>query len=124
MKKSMLFILLIIILYTPFVFAKTVSLLFWDQPLSDEALNLLIENFQKKYPNVQIKREVQDTNTMRQIISATLESGKGPDIIYYDTGPGWGGVLAKAGLLAPLDLAYKRNGWDRRILKWARESYL
>jgi raffinose/stachyose/melibiose transport system substrate-binding protein len=121
MKKYFVLLILAVCLTVSFTLGNTATLLFWDQPLSDEALNHLIQNFQQKYPDIQIKREVQDTNTMRQIISTTLESGKGPDIIYYDTGPGWAGVLAKAGLLMPLDEAYKKFGWDRRILKWAKE---
>ena len=31
---------------------------------------------------------------MRPTIQAALNSGSGPDVFYYDTGPGFAGVLA------------------------------
>jgi raffinose/stachyose/melibiose transport system substrate-binding protein len=48
-----------------------------------------------------------------------LQSEDPPDVFSYDTGPGFGGVLAEAGLLLPLEGAYKERGWD--IYEWAKQ---
>jgi raffinose/stachyose/melibiose transport system substrate-binding protein len=58
---------------------------------------------------------------MRDILKTALTAGTGPDVMYYDTGPGFAGVLARAGLLLPLDDAYVQYGWDKRIFKWAKD---
>ena len=53
------------------------------------------------------------------MIQTRLRSEQPPDYFGYDTGPGFGGVLADAGLLYPLDKAYKENGW--KIYDWAKQ---
>ena len=58
---------------------------------------------------------------MRDILKTSLDAGAGPDVMYYDTGPGFAGVLARAGLLLPLDDAYEQYAWNERILPIARE---
>jgi hypothetical protein len=62
------------------------------------------------------------TEDVRAVIQDRLRSGKPPDVFTYDTGPGFGGVLAAAGLLRPLGEAYRENGWD--IYDWARRQVL
>ena len=53
------------------------------------------------------------------VIQTRLQSDEPPDVFSYDTGPGFAGVLADAGLLRPLEDAYKKNGWD--IYDWAKQ---
>src|SRR3712207_7942190 len=48
-----------------------------------------------------------------------LRSDEPPDVFSYDTGPGFGGVLADAGLLYPLEKAYQQGGWG--IYEWAKQ---
>src|SRR3712207_7360788 len=48
-----------------------------------------------------------------------VQSEDPPDVFTYDTGPGFGGVLADAGLLYPLEKAYEQKGWD--IYDWAKQ---
>ncbi len=95
-------------------------ILFWDQ-FGEEAtaVDEMVANFNKTHPDIEVKRESQPN--MRDILKTALDAGTGPDIMYYDTGPGFAGVLARAGLLLPLDDAYVQYGWDKRIFKWARE---
>src|SRR5919206_55213 len=52
------------------------------------------------------------------VVKTRLASNEGPDVFGYDTGPGFGGVLAKAGLVLPLTKAYKKYHW--RIYPWAK----
>ncbi len=95
----------------------------WDsftEEAQSRGMDALVAAFQAKHPGVTIKREAQSIDTMRPVLQTALASGTGPDLMYYDTGPGFAGVLAKAGLLLPLDDAYKSYGWDKRIYPWTR----
>lgn len=121
MKK--LFILLATALFTFVVAQDSVTLRVWDtftDAAEDTGMNALIEAFEAANPNIQIERDVQDVESMRPIIQTSLASGTGPDVFYFDTGPGFAGVLADAGLLLPLDEAYATQGWDH-IYPWTKE---
>jgi raffinose/stachyose/melibiose transport system substrate-binding protein len=59
------------------------------------------------------------TEDIRAVIQTRLRSDEPPDLFSYDAGPGFGGVLADAGLLRPLEDAYKSHGWD--IYEWAKQ---
>jgi raffinose/stachyose/melibiose transport system substrate-binding protein len=52
-------------------------------------------------------------------MQTTLQSEDPPDGFSYDTGPGFGGVLADTGLLYPLEKAYRQRGWG--IYEWAKQ---
>jgi raffinose/stachyose/melibiose transport system substrate-binding protein len=96
------------------------QLLFWDQFGAEAtAVDEMVANFNKAHPDIEVKRESQPN--MRDILKTALDAGTGPDVLYYDTGPGFAGVLARAGLLLPLDDAYAQYGWNQRIFKWAKE---
>lgn len=98
------------------------QILFWDQfPDVSEQMDKVVADFNAAHPNIEVKRESYQTEAMRDVIKTALTSGTGPDIFYYDLGPGFAGVLAKAGLLMPLDDAYADKGWDKRIYPWTRE---
>jgi len=100
--------------------AEKAKVLVWDQFGEDAAaVDAMVAKFNEANPNIEVVREAQAA--IRDVIRTALDAGAGPDIVYYDTGPGFAGVLARAGLLAPLDQAYSDHGWDKRILKIARE---
>jgi len=82
-------------------------------------LEIQVDGFQKANPKYTLEREAVPTEDQRSVIQTRLQSNNPPDVFSYDTGPGFGGVLADAGLLMPLDDAYKQNGW--KIYDWARE---
>ena len=77
-----------------------------------------VDEFNKQHPDVRVVREAMPPDQVRTVLKTRLASGSGPDVFSYDTGPGFGGVLAKAGLLAPLDDAYEEQDW--KIYPWAR----
>jgi raffinose/stachyose/melibiose transport system substrate-binding protein len=79
----------------------------------------IIARFEEQHPSIDIQREVMPTEDVRAVIEARLRSHQRPDVFTYDTGPGFGGVLADAGLLRPLEDAYRQNGWN--IYDWAKE---
>jgi raffinose/stachyose/melibiose transport system substrate-binding protein len=123
MKKRI--VLLFAALFISLVTAQaTVTLRVWDtftDAAEDTGMNALIEAFEAANPNIQIERDVQDVESMRPIIQTSLASGTGPDVFYFDTGPGFAGVLANAGLLLPLDDAYASQGWNDYIYPWTKE---
>lgn len=57
----------------------------------------------------------------RKLIKPALTSKKGPDIFAYDAGPGYLGVLAKAGLLLDLTSYSDKYGWNDRFPAWIQE---
>ena len=85
--------------------AQSVTLTVWDQFTGPEttAVDKIYHNFMAAHPTIKIRREAMQTDQMRQTVKTALASGTGPDIIFYDAGPGYAGVLANAGLLRPLD---------------------
>jgi raffinose/stachyose/melibiose transport system substrate-binding protein len=66
-----------------------------------------------------VEREAIPPDDVRQVIQTRLRSEEPPDYFSYDTGPGFGGVLAESGLLYSLEKAYEQNGWD--IYDWAKQ---
>jgi raffinose/stachyose/melibiose transport system substrate-binding protein len=104
--------------------ADKVPLRVWDsftEEAQSQGMDSLVAAFGARFPGVEVKREAQSIDDMRPVLQTALASGTGPDVMYYDCGPGFAGVLARAGLLLPLDAAYKSYGWDKRIYPWTRE---
>lgn len=87
------------------------------QQLADIKANLA--NF-KKESGVTVNLQVIPNNSARTLIQTRLRSGNGPDVFGYDTGPGFAGVLAKAGLLYDLTSHAKTSNWP--VYSWARPS--
>jgi len=88
-----------------------------EDPEIDELAQQQIEEFNATHPNVQVTREALDNDQLRTIIQTRLDSGD-VDVFGYDTGPGFGGVLARAGLVADLGPAYDQFSWP--IFDWAK----
>ena len=99
---------------------EKVTLLYWDGYGEEAAaVDDMVAAFNEAHPTIEVKRESQPN--MREILKTALSAGTGPDIMFYDTGPGFAGVLAYAGLLLPLDEAYAQYGWNERIFHWAKD---
>jgi len=101
-----------------------VTLRVWDQfsGTQNKIVSSIYASFTALHPNIKIRREAINTTQMRQTVKTSLSSGTGPDIIYYDAGPGYAGVLAQAGLLHPLDAYAAQYGWTKRILPSALQG--
>jgi raffinose/stachyose/melibiose transport system substrate-binding protein len=88
------------------------------------AIEIQVDRFQEQNPKYTLERETilageaPVSNTNREMLTR-LKSEDPPDIFTYDTGPGFGGVLADAGLLYPLEKAYKKHDWN--IYDWAKQ---
>lgn len=100
----------------------TTSITIWDQffPSAQNTLmNEFIAEYQSAHPNVEIKRSVFDTDSIRTVLRPALASGQGPDIFYYDAGPAFLGALVDAGLVYDLTPTYEAKGWNTRLSQWA-----
>jgi raffinose/stachyose/melibiose transport system substrate-binding protein len=80
-----------------------------------------VARFEEQHPNIDLQRQTLQPDEARSKIQSgePLRSEDPPDVFTYDTGPGFGGMLAEAGLLYPLEKAYKEKGWD--IYEWAKQ---
>jgi len=106
----------------PAAAAGKVKILFWDQfPSVSEQMDKIVSDFNAAHPNIEVKRESYNSEALQSVLKTALTSGTGPDLAYYNLGPGFAGVLAKAGLLMPLDDVYSKMGWDKRIYPWTRD---
>jgi raffinose/stachyose/melibiose transport system substrate-binding protein len=70
-----------------------------------------IAKFESENPGVKVKLDVIPSENVRTVLQTQLRSGDGPDVFGYDTGPGFAGALAKAGLVYDLTEAYAENEW-------------
>lgn len=69
---------------------------------------------------VKVDLQVVPNDQARTLVQTRLRSGKGPDVFGYDTGPGFAGVLAKAGLLYDLTAHEQKADWG--IYDWAAKT--
>ncbi|HUP54683.1 MAG TPA: extracellular solute-binding protein, partial [Methylomirabilota bacterium] len=88
-----------------------------EDPEIDIQAKAQFEEFNATHPDIHVKREALDNDQLRTIIQTRLGSGD-VDVFGYDTGPGFGGVLAKAGLVADMAPAYEKYGW--KTFDWAK----
>ena len=70
-----------------------------------------IAKFESENKGITVKLDVIPSENVRTVLQTQLRSGEGPDVFGYDTGPGFAGALAKAGLVYDLTAAYHDNHW-------------
>ena len=78
-----------------------------------------IKKFEAANAGITVKLDVMPSDNVRTVLQTQLRSGEGPDVFGYDTGPGFAGALAKAGLVYDLTKAYTDNGWP--IFEFAKQ---
>jgi len=88
-----------------------------EDPDIDKQAQAQVQEFNDSHPNIQVKREALDNDQLRTILQTRIGAGD-VDLFGGDTGPGFGGVYAKAGLLADLAPAYEKYGWE--TFDWAK----
>jgi raffinose/stachyose/melibiose transport system substrate-binding protein len=84
------------------------------QPENAADLKLIkddIAKFEAQSGGITVKLDVLPNDNLRTILQTQLRSDNGPDVFGYDTGPGFAGALAKAGLLHDLTDAYAKYQW-------------
>jgi raffinose/stachyose/melibiose transport system substrate-binding protein len=104
---------------------EPVELRVWDQfvvPEESAVADALYAAFMEANPNVTITREAIQNDQLRDVLNTAISSGTGPDVFFYDAGPGYAGVLAEAGYLQPLDDYAAEYGWKERVSAPALEA--
>jgi raffinose/stachyose/melibiose transport system substrate-binding protein len=104
---------------------EPVELRVWDQftdPEQSAVADAIYAAFTEANPNVTITREAIQTDQMRDTVNTAISAGTGPDVIFYDAGPGYAGVLIDAGLLQPLGDYAAEFGWNEEIAAPALEG--
>lgn len=77
----------------------------WDQAIKD---------FEKE-TGAKVNFEAKGFEQIRSTASQVLNSDQAPDILEYNKGNATAGLLASQGLLANLDDAVKKYGWDKKL---------
>lgn len=93
----------------------TLKLLDYFQNDESKWMNQVIAGFEKKYPNVTIKRTVQDWGQVMSTLNLRMANANGPDIATVNNGWQSMGTLAKGGLILNLDAYSKLYGWNKEI---------
>ncbi len=87
---------------------------FW-QGADSNWVNAVIKQFEKKYPNVTIKRTTQDWGQVMSTLNLRLSDPNGPDIATVNNGWQSMGTLAQGGLILNLDKYADLYGWKSEI---------
>jgi raffinose/stachyose/melibiose transport system substrate-binding protein len=82
-----------------------------EDPADLELIKADLKTFESKNPGITVKLDVIPSENVRTVLQTQLRSGEGPDVFGYDTGPGFAGALAKAGLVYDLTSAYADRKW-------------
>jgi maltose-binding protein MalE len=100
-----------------------VEIALWDQDeaAAQETIDKIIDEFQKKNPNITVKRSHYETEDLRKNYTSAAMSGTGPDIIL---GPNDNlGVFVTGGLVQPVDEVLGKdflNQFDSNALEAAK----
>ena len=82
-----------------------------EDPADLELIKADIKKFESENAGITVKLDVIPSENVRTVLQTQLRSGEGPDVFGYDTGPGFAGALAKAGLVYDLTAAYDQYDW-------------
>lgn len=94
-----------------------VTLTIWDQEVRGgqaAQMKKLNDEFQKKYPNIKIKRVSRSFEDLKTTLRLALSGNQPPDIVEANNGRSDMGEFVKANELLPLDAWSKAYGWNDR----------
>lgn len=98
---------------------EPVEVLFWHQYTDMDVMDVIAADFNAANPGIVVKPVAIATADIRNTLKMALTSGTGPDIFYYDAGPGYLGALADAGLVMDLAPAAEKYGWADSLAGWS-----
>ncbi|MBN9155304.1 MAG: extracellular solute-binding protein [Microbacterium sp.] len=87
---------------------------FWGSAEQDWIVSL-IDQFEKKYPNVTIKRTQEDWGQLTSTLNLQMQDDGGPDIASANNGWSSLGTLAKGHLVLNLDAYADLYGWNEKV---------
>lgn len=94
-----------------------VTLTVWDQEVrggQEKQMSTLNAEFQKKYPNVKIKRVSRSFDDLVKTLRLALTGADAPDVVQANNTRSQMGEFVKAGQLVNLDPYAAAYGWDKR----------
>lgn len=94
-----------------------VALNVWDQEVrggGNAQITKLNADFQKKYPNITIKRNSRSFDDLVKTLRLALSGNDAPDIVQANNTRSQMGEFVKAKQIIPLDPYMKAYGWDKR----------
>ncbi|MGH3312823.1 MAG: extracellular solute-binding protein, partial [Streptomyces sp.] len=97
--------------------AGKVTLTVWDQEIrggQNAELERLNKEFERKYPNVRIKRVARSFADLKKTLKLAISGNKPPDVIQANQGYSDMVAFVKAGLLSPLDDYAGIYAWNTR----------
>jgi raffinose/stachyose/melibiose transport system substrate-binding protein len=100
--------------------AGNVTLTVWDQEVrggQERQIKRLNTEFQRRYPNVKIKRTAKSFDDLNTTLKLAVSGNKAPDVVQANQGRPVMGELVKGRLLRPLDNYAKAYGWESRYSK-------
>lgn len=103
--------------------AGKVTLTVWDQEVrgaQKEQMDELNAAFQKKFPNVTIKRVTQSFDDLKKQVALALSGKDVPDVCQINNARGDMGEFVKAGQLTDLSPYAQKYGWEDRFAESVR----
>src|SRR4029077_17374115 len=94
-----------------------VTLTVWDQEVrggQNEAMKKLNADFQKKYPDITIKRVAKSFTDLQTTLKLAASGPNPPDVVEANNGYSAMGPLVKANLLMSLSKYARQYGWRGR----------
>ncbi|MDT0214557.1 extracellular solute-binding protein [Rothia sp. ARF10] len=94
-----------------------VTLTVWDQEVrggQEKQMSTLNAEFQKKYPNITIKRVSRSFDDLVKTLRLALTGADAPDVVQANNTRSQMGEFVKAGQLVNLDPYAAAYGWDKR----------
>lgn len=101
-----------------------VTLTVWDQEVRGgqaQQITKLNDEFQKKYPNIKIKRVSRSFDDLNKTLKLALSGDTPPDVFQSNNGRSDMGTFVKGNLLLSLDPYAKAYGWDQRYPESVRQ---
>lgn len=95
-----------------------VTLTVWDQEVrgsQNDAIEALIAEFGKKYPNITVKRNKQSFDDLQKQTGLALSGNDVPDVLQVNNARGDMGMYVKAGQLTDLSGYATAYGWEDRF---------
>lgn len=95
-----------------------ITLKVWDQEVrgaQNDAIEALIEAFQKDYPNITVDRVSQSFDDLQQQTGLALSGNDVPDVLQVNNARGDMGEFVKAGQLTDLSGYAEAYGWEDRF---------
>lgn len=91
--------------------SRTIRIMGADFPYSDAT----VAAFEQQHPDIKVQYVKGAISFEQGSVQTLLRSGSGPDLLLVNSGPGRVGMLAKAGLIWPLDEVFATNGLAGRF---------